>query len=154
MTQTDLANAMNARGHVFRQQTVQKIESGDRSLQFDEAAEIADILGLPLDRLTQGSSAVESLSDIYGHAAALAEASGKARAFVEQWLDLQANIPAYLRLAAGVDAKRELTERDREVFEEAVSALQRWAAIDSADALLAQLQLAHRLPRHDEQRGG
>ena len=44
LSQTDLANRLRARGLTFHQQTVQKVESGDRAVRLDEAFVIAEIL--------------------------------------------------------------------------------------------------------------
>ena len=45
MTQTELARQLNVRGLPFHQQTVQRIEKGDRPLRLNEAHAIAEILG-------------------------------------------------------------------------------------------------------------
>src|ERR1039458_6547853 len=64
MSQAALAAAMAARGHRWHQQTVVRAESAARVLPFTEAADLAEILGTTLDRLTRPSGeaqAVESL---------------------------------------------------------------------------------------------
>src|ERR1017187_6778679 len=64
MSQAALAAAMAARGHPWHQQTVVRAESAARVLPFTEAADLAEILGTTLDRLTRPSGeaqAVESL---------------------------------------------------------------------------------------------
>ena len=50
MTQTELARQLTARGLPFHQQTVQRVEKGERPLRLNEALAIAEILGSdPLD---------------------------------------------------------------------------------------------------------
>jgi hypothetical protein len=64
LSQAALAAAMAARGHPWHQQTVVRAESAARVLPFTEAADLAEILGTTLDRLTRPSGeaqAVESL---------------------------------------------------------------------------------------------
>lgn len=56
MTQTDLARELSARGLRFHQQTVQRIESGDRPVRLNEAHLIAFILGVDLDVMTSSTS--------------------------------------------------------------------------------------------------
>ena len=143
MTQTDLANAMNERGHTFRQQTIQKIESGDRSLQFDEAAEIAEVIGVPLERLAKNSSALETLTTVYEHAKSLAESEGAARGYLERCLELRVKVPATLRLAATIDEARDLAEVDQDTFRDAVDGLERWLSVSSPDELLTKLKVRH-----------
>ncbi|MGI8392591.1 helix-turn-helix domain-containing protein [Leucobacter sp. W1038] len=57
LSQDDLAQRMKARGHDFRQQTVYKIETGNRRVIFGEAVDLADSLGFTLDQFidTDGS---------------------------------------------------------------------------------------------------
>ena len=45
MSQTELARQLSRRGLPFHQQTVQRIEKGERPLRLNEALEIAEILG-------------------------------------------------------------------------------------------------------------
>lgn len=45
LTQTEFARMMKARGFAFHQQTVQRIESGERPIRLDEAFAIAELLG-------------------------------------------------------------------------------------------------------------
>ncbi len=50
-SQTELAEAMQAMGWAFHQQTVLKIEKGSRPLKLAEALSIAAVLEVPVDRL-------------------------------------------------------------------------------------------------------
>lgn len=49
--QRDLANAMRARGWNWSQTTVWQAEAGQRPLRLAEAADLADELGISVDRL-------------------------------------------------------------------------------------------------------
>src|ERR1035438_2438628 len=64
MSQAALAAEMAARGHRWHQQTGARAETAARALPFTEAADLAEVLGTTLDRLTRPSGeaqAVESL---------------------------------------------------------------------------------------------
>lgn len=52
MTQAELAKVMTESGWPWHQSTVARIESGRQSVRFAEAAVLAKILGISLDRLT------------------------------------------------------------------------------------------------------
>ena len=52
MTQTDLARAAKAHGLKFHQQTIQRIEAGERPVRLGEAHIIAGIFGVNLDVMT------------------------------------------------------------------------------------------------------
>lgn len=56
MTQTDLAKALKAFGLPFHQQTVQRIEQGERPVRLNEAYLIAQVLDLSLDTMTATST--------------------------------------------------------------------------------------------------
>ena len=51
LTQTDLAEAMSARGCSWQQQTVLRIEKGARPLKFEEADALAAVLGCTLEEV-------------------------------------------------------------------------------------------------------
>lgn len=48
LTQTELAKRLKAYGLPFHQQTIQRVEAGDRPLRLDEAFAIAEVLGVEL----------------------------------------------------------------------------------------------------------
>lgn len=50
-TQTELADQLDAKGIPMHWTTIAKIEKGDRSVRIDEAAGIADLLGVSVDSL-------------------------------------------------------------------------------------------------------
>ncbi|HEV2784678.1 MAG TPA: helix-turn-helix domain-containing protein [Actinophytocola sp.] len=52
MTQTDLAKALQRHGLRFHQQTIQRIESGERPIRLDEAFLIAEELGSSIAAMT------------------------------------------------------------------------------------------------------
>jgi transcriptional regulator with XRE-family HTH domain len=52
MTQTDVAKALKSYGLPFHQQTIQRIETGERPVRLNEAHLIAKVLGVGLDVMT------------------------------------------------------------------------------------------------------
>lgn len=48
-TQTDLARKLKVRGLPFHQQTVQRVENGERAIRLDEAHVIAELFSVPLE---------------------------------------------------------------------------------------------------------
>ena len=50
-SQAELAARMTAEGHSWTRTTVAKVETGARSLSFDEAISIAFVFGTPIDAL-------------------------------------------------------------------------------------------------------
>lgn len=60
MTQTDLANAARAQGLPFYQQTIQRIETGQRPVRLDEAYIIAAVFQIDLHDMVNGASVVRS----------------------------------------------------------------------------------------------
>lgn len=53
MNQTELARRMKAAGYPFHQQTVQRVEAGERPIRLDEAYAVAEILGSSVDSMTR-----------------------------------------------------------------------------------------------------
>lgn len=53
MTQTEMARQLKDIGLPFHQQTIQRVESGERPVRLDEAFAIAELLGLPLHELVR-----------------------------------------------------------------------------------------------------
>jgi transcriptional regulator with XRE-family HTH domain len=51
VTQVDLAERMRERGHAYVQQTIVKIEQGERVVRINEAADLAASLGASLGEL-------------------------------------------------------------------------------------------------------
>jgi transcriptional regulator with XRE-family HTH domain len=61
MTQTDLARQAKSHGLKFHQQTIQRIESGQRPIRLGEAHVIASIFGVHLEEMTSGERSSEEL---------------------------------------------------------------------------------------------
>ena len=64
VSQTELARRMAERGWPWHQATVYRVETGKQPVRFDEALDLADLLGVTLDRLTWaiGEAAEEELA--------------------------------------------------------------------------------------------
>jgi transcriptional regulator with XRE-family HTH domain len=64
ISQTELARRMTDRGWSWHQSTVYRVETGKQPVRFDEAVDLADLLGVTLDRLTWaiGEAAEEELA--------------------------------------------------------------------------------------------
>lgn len=61
ISQVKLAQEMAARGWPWRQQTVTRLENGQRMIRFGEATALAEILDTPLERFTRaGPEAAEA----------------------------------------------------------------------------------------------
>jgi len=56
MTQTDVARELRILGLAFHQQTIQRIETGERPVRLNEANLIAKVLGVTVDAMTTGGS--------------------------------------------------------------------------------------------------
>jgi transcriptional regulator with XRE-family HTH domain len=64
ISQAELARRMAERGWSWHQATVYRVETGKQPVRFDEALDLADLLGVTLDRLTWaiGEAAEEELA--------------------------------------------------------------------------------------------
>lgn len=65
LSQTWLADEMSGRGWPWRQQTVARIENGQRTVRLGEAKTVADILRVPLDRLTWSGPEVTATTMVH-----------------------------------------------------------------------------------------
>jgi transcriptional regulator with XRE-family HTH domain len=65
ISQTELARRMTERGWPWHQSTVYRVESGRQAVRFDEAVDLADLLGATLDRMTWaiGEAAEQELAE-------------------------------------------------------------------------------------------
>ncbi|MGZ0710550.1 helix-turn-helix transcriptional regulator (plasmid) [Coraliomargarita sp. W4R53] len=61
MSQTELARQMKDAGFPYHQQTVQRVESGERPVRLAEAFAIARCLGARVEHMTQGEGADQAL---------------------------------------------------------------------------------------------
>src|ERR1035438_10083459 len=65
---------MAARGHRWHQQTVVRAEAATRVLPFTEAADLAEVLGTTLDRLTRPSGEAQAIESLDAAGWAVVEA--------------------------------------------------------------------------------
>ena len=77
MTQADLATRLKDAGLAFHQQTIQKMERGERQPRLTEAAAIAHVFGIDLDSLIQDPQ-VTNLTELSVHVTEAEEALGTA----------------------------------------------------------------------------
>jgi transcriptional regulator with XRE-family HTH domain len=75
MSQLDLCRALTRSGVPPHQTTISKIESADRPLRLDEAAEIAAALGTDLNSMV-GNIGAEPDAAVFTHLARIAELEG------------------------------------------------------------------------------
>jgi transcriptional regulator with XRE-family HTH domain len=73
MSQVKLAQEMVARGWPWRQQTVTRLENGQRMIRFGEATALAEILDTPLERFTRPVSEAVEVEKIRAASARLRE---------------------------------------------------------------------------------
>jgi transcriptional regulator with XRE-family HTH domain len=73
MSQVRLAQEMAGRGWPWRQQTVTRLENGQRMIRFGEATALASILGVRLDRFTRPVSEAIEVEKIRAASARLRE---------------------------------------------------------------------------------
>lgn len=86
MTQEELAHEVSLRGFDFKQQTIYKIESGNRRVTVGEAAAIADALGYTLDGLFGGGGSLASAYLLSNRAGS--QARRAAREYVDALMDV------------------------------------------------------------------
>lgn len=96
MSQTALAEAMAARGWPWRQQTVARLESGRRMVRFGEAADVAEILGVTLDRLVLPSAEAGEVAMVDNAAVILRRAWAKASEALERLYSARAVVERVL----------------------------------------------------------
>src|SRR5260370_21645909 len=89
ISQVKLAQEMAARGWPWRQQTVTRLENGQRMIRFGEATALAEILNTPLERFTRPVSAAIEVEKIRAARARLRESCQAGPAEVVHLLDDQ-----------------------------------------------------------------
>lgn len=89
ISQVKLAQEMAARGWPWRQQTVTRVENGQRMIRFGEATALAEILDTPLERFTRPVSEANEVEKIRATGARLRESCEAVAAAVCQLLDAQ-----------------------------------------------------------------
>ena len=95
LTQAALADRLRRQGHPFQQQTVLKVEGGNRPLKLEEAAELAEILTTPVEAL-YGSITQATAKDrrIDEQIKVVAELEDRTRTITEELTDTQAQLAA------------------------------------------------------------
>jgi transcriptional regulator with XRE-family HTH domain len=89
ISQVKLAQEMAARGWPWRQQTVTRLENGQRMIRFGEATALAEILHTPLERFTRPASDANEVEKIRAAGARLRESCEAVAAAVCHLLDEQ-----------------------------------------------------------------
>ena len=89
MSQVKLAQEMTARGWPWRQQTVTRLENGQRMIRFGEAMALAEILNTSLERFTRPVSEAIEVEKIRAASARLRESCDVVVAAVCHLLDAQ-----------------------------------------------------------------
>ena len=89
VSQVKLAQEMAARGWPWRQQTVTRLENGQRMIRFGEAIALASILGVSLNRFTRPVSEALEVEKIRATSARLRESCEAVAAAVCHLLDAQ-----------------------------------------------------------------
>lgn len=102
ISQARLAQEMLARDWPWRQQTVARVENGQRMIRFGEAIALASILGVSLDRFTRPVSEVIEVEKIRTAGDQLRESWEAVAAAVCHLLDAQRTAERLQALNAGV----------------------------------------------------
>lgn len=102
ISQARLAQEMLARDWPWRQQTVARVENGQRMIRFGEAIALASILGVSLDRFTRPVSEVIEVEKIRTAGDQLRESWEVVAAAVCHLLDAQRTAERLQALNAGV----------------------------------------------------
>lgn len=89
ISQVKLAQEMVARGWPWRQQTVTRLENGQRMIRFGEATALAEILNTPLERFARPVSEAVEVEKIRAASAQLRESCEAVAAAVCRLLDEQ-----------------------------------------------------------------
>jgi transcriptional regulator with XRE-family HTH domain len=89
ISQVKLAQEMAVRGWPWRQQTVTRLENGQRMIRFGEAIALASILGVSLDRFTRSVSEALEVEKIRATSARIRESCEAVAAAVCHLLDAQ-----------------------------------------------------------------
>ena len=103
LSQVSVAQAMKDRGWLWRQQTVTRIETGQRSIRLGEAKALADILQVSLDRLTGPTAEMQVTETLTAWASQAIKAFAQIRdgtkelLRVRAWLDADPSVAAPMR---------------------------------------------------------
>jgi transcriptional regulator with XRE-family HTH domain len=102
ISQVKLAQEMAARGWPWRQQTVTRLENGQRMIRYGEATALAEILHTPLERFSRPVSEANEVEKIRAAGARLDESCEAVAAAVCRLLDAQRTAKRLQVLNAGV----------------------------------------------------
>lgn len=97
ISQVELARRMTERGWPWHQSTVYRVETGKQPVRFDEALDLADLLGVTLDRLTWEIGQAAREEQVTRKISSVREAMQEAAVAVARL--------RYERLTAGIAAK-------------------------------------------------
>ena len=103
ISQVKLAQEMAARGWPWRQQTVTRLENGQRMIRFGEAMTLASILGVPLNRFIRPVSEGIEVEKIRAARARLDESCEAVAAAVCRLLEERSTAERLRVLNAGVE---------------------------------------------------
>ena len=142
VSQVKLAQEMAVRGWPWRQQTVTRLENGQRMIRFGEAIALASILGVSLDRFTRPVSEAIEVEKIRAASARLRESCEAVAAAVCHLLDTQRTAERLQALNAQV--------RGDDFVEVALVELRGWMRECSVDR--ASLEGRRRFKELDEKR--
>ena len=142
VSQVKLAQEMAARGWPWRQQTVTRLENGQRMIRFGEAIALASILGVSLGYLTRAGSEAIEVEKIRAASARLRESCEAVAAAVCHLLDTQRTAERLQALNAQV--------RGDDFVEVALVELRGWMRECSVDR--ASLEGRRRFKELDEKR--
>ena len=102
ISQVKLAQEMAARGWPWRQQTVTRLENGQRMIRFGEATALAEILHTPLERFSRPVSDASEVEKIRAAGGRLRESCEAVAAAACHLLDAQRTAERLQVLNAGV----------------------------------------------------
>jgi transcriptional regulator with XRE-family HTH domain len=137
LSQAQLAEQLNKRGHAFAQQGILKIERGSRPLRLDEAQDIAEVLGVEPAALTrQMDERLAKLDQIRAAEAAIIRLDRERQ---EHWDKLSAQIAEVetQRQEAAQQLATILTDQGRPDL------AQQYANLQPAEQMLADWRALH-----------
>jgi transcriptional regulator with XRE-family HTH domain len=126
LSQRALIDAMAARGFTWYQQTVRRVESGIQSLKLEEAAAVADTLGIPVHLLLLPPAETQATDALYGMRRQILAAHGALSGAVAALLEAHSAAEHRARAFAGNPSARV-----REAAEDLLAAVTEYDA-DSA----------------------
>lgn len=134
MSQTALAERMNKRGHAFRQQTIQKIESGGRPVSLEEAVDLAAELGVTVEKLSTPTEVFDTLVLLSEKILALLGGLNDANRAKVLWWETLPEAQRIFEQLESMDAHQHLAGSDRESYLEMAADIREWSAAGSPGA--------------------